>query len=107
MVSLILILLVAIRFFNRYLLDRSKALITLTDTRSSQVAELVQKIRHIKMAGLESLLQAEIEIARQKECTSIGRIFTLRAAFGSLMDLMPTLGVMIVLGMSYFVSGKL
>lgn len=102
-----LAIVVGVRYFNKHMLERSKDRMKLTDARSSRVAELVQKIRHVKMAGLEPLLQKEIEEARQKECSDIGQIFMLRAAFDSLMDMMPTVGVMLILAMSYAVSGQL
>lgn len=104
---LILALLALVYVFNKFIIKKTKARVELTDDRSSRVAEFVQKIRHIKMVGMEPYIEQEISRARESESLAISSIFIWRTIFDSLMELSPTLVVVLGLLLHYFFKSSL
>ena len=91
--------------FNRIIINKTKERVALTDIRSARVSEFLQKMKHIKMVGLENHFEQEIWEARKEECLSLRSVFYWRIAFDSVLEMSPTLIIVLVLAFQYYVSG--
>ena len=91
--------------FNRIIINKTKERVALTDIRSARVSEFVQKMRFIKMVGLEPYFERQILKSRAEECSSIGGLFFRRTAFESVFDIFPTFVVIVSLGVQHQIYG--
>ena len=101
----ILTMLWVVSAFNRIIINKTKERVALTDIRSARVSEFLQKMKHIKMVGLENHFEQEIWEARKEECLSLRSVFYWRIAFDSVLEMSPTLIIVLVLAFQYYVSG--
>ena len=104
--GLSLLILVFVFVFNRIIINKTKERVALTDIRSARVSEFVQKIRHIKMVGLEPYLEPEIWNSRNEECASLQEVFFRRALFESILEGFPTLVVVVSMFLQYQIYGS-
>lgn len=105
LIDIFLILLLAfIFYYNNLVIKKTKVRVSLTDDRSSKVSEFVQKIRHIKIVGMEPLIEQEIFKSREKECEALGWLMTIRACFDSLLELSPSVVVILALYLEYTIN---
>jgi len=106
-IAILIIIAIGIRWFTQRMMVLTKERIGESDKRVKMVTEGAEKIRYIKMNGYDALIEGNIERVRYKESKLNGRMYMERAYFDAMIELMPSLLIVLILSIHYSITSTL
>jgi ABC-type multidrug transport system fused ATPase/permease subunit len=106
-VVLVALLGLGIRWYNSHIMEVTKMKASASDNRAQKICEAIEKIRFIKMQGLDDHLEQSISTLRNQECKLLSSIYLKRALYDSLIELYPSFLLAVVFVLQYISSSEL